>query len=88
MLPRSDDQWRLDQLLEGPQRGVRLVNIHTGHVIKLQLDNIREYRSPDFLLLRCQLTVRVTGIKIEPIVGRSITEHGVFMHPGRGKGWG
>ena len=69
-LPPSDDHWKFDRLLEVPQRGIRLLNIRTGHVIELQLDNIREYRSPDFLVLTCQLTIGVTGIEIEPIVGQ------------------
>ena len=69
-LPPSDDQWRLDRLLQGPERGIRLLNIRTGHVIELQLDNVREYGSPDFLVLRCQLTISTTGVEIEPIVGQ------------------
>ncbi len=76
-LPPSDDKWRLDQVLEAPQR-VRFVNIHTGHFIVLQPDNLREYRSPDFLLLRCQLIVRGNAIEIEPTVGSSITEQELF----------
>lgn len=66
-LPESDDQWRLDAIPENPTR-LRLVNIHTGHVLELGSDNVREYRSPDFLLLRCNLFISAQGIRIEPIV--------------------
>lgn len=67
-LPPIDDQWHLERIFDKPSR-VRLVNIHTHHSIELQPDNIREYRSPDFLILRCQLTIKGANIKIEPIVG-------------------
>lgn len=76
-IPSSDDKWRFDQLLESPQR-IRLVNIHTEHFIELQPDNVREYRSPDFLLLRCQLIVRGNAIAIEPMLGSNVTQQSVF----------
>jgi hypothetical protein len=47
-LPAIDDLWRLDGILDEPAR-LRLVNISTHHLIELQPDNIREYRSPHFL---------------------------------------
>ena len=65
-LGACDDPWTLSEILAGPTR-VRLVNSLTGHVLVLQSDNIREYRSPDFLLLRCQLTIKPREIAIEPI---------------------
>ncbi len=49
--------------------GVRLHNIATGHDFTLGTDNIREYRTPDFLLLRCQLTLRGPAVLIEPTLG-------------------
>ena len=67
-LPESDDAWRLEKVLDNPS-SIELLNIHTGHVLTLQPDNVQEYRSPDFLLLRCQLTVRPQSIDIEPIFG-------------------
>lgn len=65
-IPTSDDLWQLETLLDSPPR-VRLVNLPTGHFIELQPDNIREYRSPDFLLLRCQLTIEGPTVHLEPI---------------------
>jgi hypothetical protein len=65
-MPVSDDLWQLEALLERPPR-IRLVNLPTGHFIELQPDNIREYRSPDFLLLRCQLTIEGPTVHLEPI---------------------
>jgi hypothetical protein len=67
-LPPSDDPWRLEEILQQPSR-VRLINIHTGHFVELQPDNVREYRSPDFLLLRCQLIINGPRIEIEPVLG-------------------
>lgn len=66
-LPPKDDPWRVDALLDHPDR-VRLENVRTGHVIELQPDNIREYRSPDFLVLRCQLSLAAREVRVEPLV--------------------
>ena len=65
-LETLDDFWRLEELFEDPARA-RLVNIHTGHSVVLQSDNIKEYRSPDFLLLRCRLVITPTTVGIEPL---------------------
>lgn len=65
LLPSSDDPWRLNQILDKPAR-VELSNIATGHILELQSDNIRGYQSPDFLMLRCELTISPRGISIEP----------------------
>ena len=56
-LADSDDYWRLERVLDQPP-AVELENIHTNHVLRLQPDNVKEYRSPDFLILRCQVFVR------------------------------
>jgi hypothetical protein len=70
-LPLIDDLWRLDTIQDGPQR-LSLVNIVTGHVVELQPDNVREYRSPHFLVLRCQLRLTSTGVDIEPLVPAAV----------------
>jgi len=77
-LPQSDDRWRLEEFLEKPSR-LRLVNVHTGHVVELQPDNVKEYRSPGFLMLRCQLQIRGPEIRLEPVAGTSLTEGEVFI---------
>jgi hypothetical protein len=66
-----DDLWRLDAIRDGPQR-LSLVNIVTGHVVDLQPDNVREYRSPHFLVLRCQLRLTSTSVDIEPLVTAAV----------------
>src|SRR5438105_900521 len=66
LLSPIDDAWRLDEVGEAPGR-IRLVNISTHHCVELESDNIQERRSPDFLLLRCQLTLRPRTVEIEPI---------------------
>lgn len=61
-----DDEWRLDGVLRNPTR-VSLTNVSTGHTVQLEWDNVIERRSPAFLMLRCQLTLRASSIDIEPI---------------------
>lgn len=58
-----DDYWRLLDL-EGSQ--VRLSNVRTGHQKDIGLDNFKEFRSPNFLLLRCHLILKGNEVKIEP----------------------
>ncbi len=65
-LPPIDDFWRLDRVTRSPF-SITLVNIHTGHAVPLQGDNLKEFRSPDFLLLRCELTITPSAITMEPI---------------------
>jgi hypothetical protein len=61
-----DDMWMLDGVDDHPAR-VRLHHIATGHIIELASDNVEEWRSPDFLLLRCQIIIGPLGVDIEPI---------------------
>jgi hypothetical protein len=65
-LPDCDDHWCLQNILEEPS-SLQLLNISTGHILNLQPDNVKEYRSPDFLLLRCRVIIGPQGIAIEPI---------------------
>src|SRR5690349_18026287 len=65
-LPPSDDPWRLQEILDNPAR-LKLKNLPTGHVLEIQSDNVRGYQSPDFLLLRCELTISPSGISFEPV---------------------
>ncbi len=68
-LPDIEDEWRLDSVSRRPRR-IRLVNIHTHHVVELEGDNLRGYQSPDSLELRCRLIIRSTGIQIKPPLSR------------------
>jgi hypothetical protein len=63
--PSPDEEWKLDAILIQPNR-VRLTNIASGLSVELQTDNIKEYRSPEFLMLRCQLTMTAQKIELEP----------------------
>ncbi len=65
-LTDRDDQWTLDAVDVHPVR-VRIHNIATGHTVELASDNVAEWRSPGFLLLRCQLILRPRAVDIEPI---------------------
>jgi len=64
-LKEIDDDWKVGPIIENPKR-INLSNIRTGHFIELQPDNIREYRSPNFLLLRCKVIIQGVNIRIEP----------------------
>jgi hypothetical protein len=66
LLAPIDDEWRLDGVEDGPAR-ILLVNVSTHHCVELESDNVQERRSPNFLLLRCQLTLRPRTVEIEPI---------------------
>ncbi len=67
ILPKRDDDWQIQNIMNKPNR-VCLSNISTGHYVELGADNVREYRTPNFLLLRCQLIIKATGISIEPLI--------------------
>ena len=66
VLPASDDQWHLEEILNGPTR-LRLINVATHHVLELQPDNVQEYRSQDFLMLRCQVYMVARRVWFEPL---------------------
>ncbi len=59
----TDYDWRLENVTS---EGVALHCLHTGHKIALRADNVREYRSPNFLMLRCQLILEGDKVRIEP----------------------
>lgn len=61
-----DDAWKVEAI-EGDPKHVRLHNIRTGHFFVLGGDNCREFREPDFFLLRCKVYILPAEIFIEPI---------------------
>jgi hypothetical protein len=79
-LPPNDDYWRLDSILQGPDR-VRLVHMATGLSVELQPDNVQEYRSPEFFLLKCQLTLTPTAVSIEPLLPASRLAGNPYIPP-------
>jgi hypothetical protein len=70
-LPNCDDGWFLEQIREEEPTGVTLTNTASGHILELRPDNIKEWRSPDFLLLRCKVIIHPQAIEIEPIYGNN-----------------
>ena len=62
-LVKTDYLWRLVSV-EG---GVLLHCHHTNHDVILGNDNVREFRTPGFLMLECQLTLDGDKVYIEPI---------------------
>jgi hypothetical protein len=65
-LPAMDDWWELVRVTTNP-KGVELRNLSTGHVAVLEADNVKEYRSPHFLILKCRLYIGPEGLAIEPL---------------------
>ncbi len=61
---RTDYDWRLEEVT---MKAVTLVCRYTGHRATLGPDNVREYRSPNFLLLKCQLILEGDQVRIEPL---------------------
>jgi hypothetical protein len=61
-LAKTDYLWRLVSV----NGGVTLRCHFTGHQITLGADNVREFRTPDFLMLRCQLTLDGDKVHIGP----------------------
>ncbi len=59
----TDFYWRLDEVTAA---GVKLVCLLTGHKVTLGNDNVKEYRSPNFLILKCQLIIEGREVRIEP----------------------
>lgn len=64
-LESMDDRWSLDDV---NSQHIKITNLSTGHSKELGHDNVREYRSPDFLLLHCQLILRGNAVETEPIL--------------------
>jgi hypothetical protein len=62
-LAKTDYRWRLVSV----NGGVTLHCQHTNHDSTLGADNVREFRTPDFLILKCQLTLDGNAVHIEPI---------------------
>src|SRR5215831_14833575 len=60
-----DDPWRLDRVTG---RHFKITNLSTGQSKELVLDNVRDYRSPDFLILHCQLILRDHAVDIEQVL--------------------
>ena len=63
-LAKTDYLWRLVSV----EDGVTLRCQYTNHQVTLGNDNVREYRTPGFLILRCQLILDRDKVDIEPIV--------------------
>lgn len=60
-----DDPWSLDRVT---RRHVKITNLSTGQSKELVLNNVRDYRRPDFLVLHCQLILRDHAVDIERVL--------------------
>jgi hypothetical protein len=60
----ADYRWRLDEVTK---EGVTLVCQNpAGHKVQLSNDNVREYRQPDVLMLKCHLFIEGAEVRVEP----------------------
>src|SRR6266850_8598144 len=64
-----DDLWRVARV---ESRTVELLNLRTTQSVEMAGDNFREFRTPNFLILRCQLTLPEEQVLIEPLVGGGV----------------
>jgi len=65
-LPPVEDHWRI----EAPKANaaaVRASNLATGHFIDLSSDNVFEFREPDFIVLKAQLTLTARQVLSDPL---------------------
>lgn len=65
-LEQIDDLW----YLRSPTRSdavIALWNARTPHVVELGADNVQEFRSPDFLLLKAQIILTERTLYLEPL---------------------
>lgn len=57
---------RVDRVLN---QGISLRNLRTSHFQEnLGFDNIAEFRNPDFLILKRQITLQGDALHLEPII--------------------
>jgi hypothetical protein len=68
-IPERDSRWLVRDVTDD---AVTLAEVGTDMMVTLGLDNVREFRSPDYLLLRSQLTIRDGVATSEPIVLTSV----------------
>lgn len=62
-----DDDWFIEQI-DPVKKTVKLRNIATDHSRELGADNIREFRTPNFLLLRVQIILEGDHMHLEPLM--------------------
>jgi hypothetical protein len=63
--PSEDAFWRVET---ADATALQLKNLSTDHVLTLGYDNVREFRTPDFLILQCQIILKGNQAIIEPRV--------------------
>jgi hypothetical protein len=61
-----DYDWVLESVNEKTKE-VTLACPFTGHRVTLGADNVKEYRTPHFLMLKCQLTLEGAQVHVEPL---------------------
>ncbi|HEX9758308.1 MAG TPA: hypothetical protein VGB26_11005 [Nitrospiria bacterium] len=62
-----DYDWYVE-LVSSSKGIIRLSNPATGHSKDLGMDNFYEFRTPNFLILKCQLTLKGYAVLVEPSI--------------------
>lgn len=58
-----DDRWRL---IRCSNSILELANVRTNQSLEIGIDHLHDFRTPDFLMLKCQVTMVGTNVQIEP----------------------
>lgn len=63
--PSRYNEWKIRVL---KSRGIlEIRNITTGHQLDLGFDHYYDFRTPDFLMLKCQLTMEGASLHMKPL---------------------
>jgi hypothetical protein len=65
-LTAIDDRWRIEAP-RSPSHLIRAINQATGHFVDLSPDNVFEFREPDMIVLKTQLTLTDRQVLSEPV---------------------
>ena len=61
----ADYDW-IVEAVDDKAKTVTLACPFTGHRVTLGADNVREYRTPHFLMLKCQLILEGDQVRVQP----------------------
>lgn len=67
VLPELDDDWFVSRVDDSV---LALLNQRTRHVVELGLDNVKSFQTPNFLMLKCRITIGLphVGHRVEPLI--------------------
>jgi hypothetical protein len=75
-LPWVDDLWRVDARFPVKGAVARLTNIRTMHLFDVFGDGVQEFRAPDVVFVRSQLTLKGNEVLREELADRRLAYAG------------